>query len=389
MELSLLIYENREAVKEDWQLTLGEAPLPKDGRAVPDHISTWWNENVVVVVRASVGDIASDALDAFLALGEAAGAVRQLAYVGTDEAIWLVNADGSGLQKFAEDVCDGRYSSAAVAFTWSPTGDKLAVGCQNPDYSWSVIVLDEGGHPLARADGLVGIPTRWSPDGKAVAYQSGQNLTSSTATYEVRVLDLMTFEDRKLADNAWLLDWPSPHRLLVGLNVEDAGLGLNYDAHWLNIITGETDPITRFDDMAQFWLSLDASKAVVISPNTGAMLAVYDLQTGSETPIPDSVIGYPSHGIPARQFAFSPDGTQFYWADASQEPAVIYRANMDGSGLTRLGSVPSIFVTLSDEGLVAYPLGEPPEVVVDDLQTGARAEVGEVLGVSVAWRHTP
>jgi hypothetical protein len=62
---------------------------------------------------------------------------------------------------------------------------------------------------------------------------------------------------------------------------------------------------------------------------------------------------------------------------------------MDGSGLTRLGSLPSIFVTMSDDGLVAYPLGEPPTVVVEDLQTGTRAEVGEAGGVSMAWRPTP
>ena len=70
MELSLLVYEDSEVVKEDWELAVGQSPAPKEGRAVPDHISTWWNENVVVVVRSSVGAIGSDALDAFLALGE-------------------------------------------------------------------------------------------------------------------------------------------------------------------------------------------------------------------------------------------------------------------------------------------------------------------------------
>ncbi len=70
MELSLLVYEDSEVVKEDWELAVGQSPAPKEGRAVPDHISTWWNENIVVVVRSSVGAIGSGALDAFLALGE-------------------------------------------------------------------------------------------------------------------------------------------------------------------------------------------------------------------------------------------------------------------------------------------------------------------------------
>jgi hypothetical protein len=68
MELSLLVYEDRESVKEDWELTIGQSPVSKDGRAVPDHVSTWWNENIVVLVRS--GAIGSDALDAFLSLGE-------------------------------------------------------------------------------------------------------------------------------------------------------------------------------------------------------------------------------------------------------------------------------------------------------------------------------
>ncbi len=70
MELSILVYEDIEVIKEDWELTVGASPMPKEGRALPDHISIWWNENNVVVVRSSVGAISSDALDAFLALGE-------------------------------------------------------------------------------------------------------------------------------------------------------------------------------------------------------------------------------------------------------------------------------------------------------------------------------
>ncbi len=70
MELSILVYEDIEVIKEDWELTVGESPMPKDGRAAPDHVSIWWNENIVIVVRSSVGAISNDALDAFLALGE-------------------------------------------------------------------------------------------------------------------------------------------------------------------------------------------------------------------------------------------------------------------------------------------------------------------------------
>jgi hypothetical protein len=168
--------------------------------------------------------------------------------------------------------------------------------------------------------------------------------------------------------------------------VEDAGLGYHYDTHWLDVATGQTEPIPRFDDMQQFWLAPGASKAVVITSDRSNMLAVYDLTSGQETLVNGSMIGFPSEGIPRRQVAISPDGARFYWADASDEPALIYQANMDGSGLTKLGSVPSLFVWLSGDGKAAYVrAGVPAPVGITDLVTGETVEVGEGFA-TLAWR---
>ena len=68
MDLSVLVYRDGEAASEDWELTPGEAPLPRAGRDLPDHTSTWWNQNVIVMVRSHFGAIGADALDAFLGL---------------------------------------------------------------------------------------------------------------------------------------------------------------------------------------------------------------------------------------------------------------------------------------------------------------------------------
>ena len=68
MDLSLLIYSSREEPAKDWESVPGKAPVPKAGRSLPNHVSAWWNENVVVVVRARSGAISADAQDAFLAL---------------------------------------------------------------------------------------------------------------------------------------------------------------------------------------------------------------------------------------------------------------------------------------------------------------------------------
>ena len=68
MDLSVLIYAGRDEPAKDWESVVGKAPVPKTGRRLPDHVSAWWNENVVVVVRARSGAISADAQDAFLAL---------------------------------------------------------------------------------------------------------------------------------------------------------------------------------------------------------------------------------------------------------------------------------------------------------------------------------
>lgn len=71
MDLSILAYGSSEAVSEDWELVPGEAPTakPKPGRNLLEHVSTWWNENVVVMVISGSGDIGADALAGFLDLG--------------------------------------------------------------------------------------------------------------------------------------------------------------------------------------------------------------------------------------------------------------------------------------------------------------------------------
>jgi hypothetical protein len=69
MELSVLVYRDSEAAGVDWELVPGQTPTAKAGRILPEHISTWWNENIVVVVHATSGDIGSEALAGFLDLG--------------------------------------------------------------------------------------------------------------------------------------------------------------------------------------------------------------------------------------------------------------------------------------------------------------------------------
>ena len=329
---------------------------------------------------------------------------EQLAFVGVDGDIWLVNADGSGLRKFASDVCEGIGGGSAKYLAWSPTGDKLACVCSDPDYERSLIVLDEAGRQLARLQGRNRFS--WSPDGRQIAYESGPAWPPD----ELWVLDVGSLEDRAVARTAgpWLmlLAWPVPGRLLVGVERvgEPPGVFVPYDTYWLHLDSGELERVPRFDD-AQFWLAPSGQWAVVLDRSqAGWGLAIFDPLTGNEKPIVGSSIAYPSEGIPGAHVAISPDSSTIYWATSEWTtseweegigPTVtVWKAQADASGLTRLGAVPSGLVTVSGYGRVAYcadaaygPFSEPCKIVIADLQRGTHTEIGEGL-LSGAWSGT-
>ncbi len=64
----LLVYPTNDAALAEWNLTPGQTPSPKGGRTLPTHISIWWNQNIVVVVRSATGDTATVAFNALLGL---------------------------------------------------------------------------------------------------------------------------------------------------------------------------------------------------------------------------------------------------------------------------------------------------------------------------------
>ncbi len=69
LEGYVLVYANAQAVENDWQLTVGQAPKLKTARSAPQHQATWWNANVVLLVDSRSPGIAQDAFEAFVSLG--------------------------------------------------------------------------------------------------------------------------------------------------------------------------------------------------------------------------------------------------------------------------------------------------------------------------------
>ncbi len=354
-------------------------------------------------------------------------AARQLAYVGADGAIWLVNAGGSERTRFA-DVCS-RQEIYPVILAWSADGDKLAVSCQTPGAAEpSLVVLDEAGRRLAEAEGVSVF--RWSPDGRHIAYRQdgavklldivqGTDLTlpesanvfawspdSSSLAYvgnsgEALIYDVAGRQQTSLAGAidrvmAWVLDGKA---LLVASNVRDCGITCLEDVSLLDLDSGELTSVSQLDDTTQFWLSPDRTKAAFLSgvaqrPVGGATISILDFATLHVTPVQDATIGFPSESIPSRHLAFSGDGSTIYWADVRLPPTDIYRATTDGGEPTKLASlVNTLDVEFSpDRTQIAYidVTGNPPILWIANIDGSGSNEIGPIFNASAfAWRSTP
>ena len=316
----------------------------------------------------------------------------QLAYVGTDGALWVVNADGTGRRRLVGQCHPTDW------LAWSPNGEVLA--CERTDYvdskfTSAIVVVHLTGSVVTEIGDVASISAGYwppdlalSPDGTRIAYRATDN--------SIKVVTLASGSSAVVWRDAFPLAWPFAERLIIGTNVRWNEMTPGYEAFWLDLRTGATEPIPRLNGPRQFWLSPDGKKAVLYSgkwnPKLGGFpLIVYDLATGAEWEIPGSAISYPSEAIPVGQLAISGDSTQIYWANAraSGLNTNVCRANMNGSGLTLLGVVPSISVRLSGEGVAAFathdPPGSPPRVQVKDFRNELTVEIPEARGGAI-WR---
>ena len=65
-QITLLVYPSPQALEQEWDIKPGTAPTPKAGKETPGVLATWWNNNVVALVRSRTGEPSPDALNAFL-----------------------------------------------------------------------------------------------------------------------------------------------------------------------------------------------------------------------------------------------------------------------------------------------------------------------------------
>ncbi len=65
-QLTLLIYRDPEDLQREWSTQVGGQPTPKGARKLEGVIATWWNHNVVALVRGRTGTLGGAPLRGYL-----------------------------------------------------------------------------------------------------------------------------------------------------------------------------------------------------------------------------------------------------------------------------------------------------------------------------------
>ena len=335
---------------------------------------------------------------------------HQLTYAGSDAALYLINADGTGRVKFTDKTeC---ITASFPPLQWSPKGDRLACMASTPDRTQqSLAILDGSGQVLGSMPASGVIEIAWSPTGEALLLQSADTITvvdshrtlitrlgptvSSAMTgiqryslwspdglriaywaahsAELRIFSLESLSEQTVAGDYRPLAWLSRQEsILVTSNHQspaNEGGYRSWEVSRLDLWNGNLTrvpfldagpPLDRADGLPirgnqQYWLGPNDLIVVLTTRSDGLSgLGMYDVVTGSFTPIPDSLISFGSDHIPAGAVSYFGKGAQLYWLDF-QRGTTIYRANIDGTALQRVADVDSFGAAMSpDATTIAY-----------------------------------
>jgi len=364
---------------------------------------------------------------------------NQLAYIDADGNIMLVNADGSDARRLAGAQGCGHFPS----LIWSPTGHRLICRGTGTNGEGLIVLMNAQGQEVAELN-LPGAawPFYWSPSGEAFLYgadgqlllanDSGETLAEPghldlSVTYnavlyrglkfwspdgrqfvyrpadatEMRVYSLDSGSERSLAGDyrplAWILGGKA---LLVATKYEPPVNGSypSYEVNLLDLASGDLTRVPELDNGRQFWVSPDGTRAAVLTQGSGGTdgypeLAILAFPSRESSPIPDSVISYGSDHIPESWLTFTADGSEIYWITDWSPGTAIFRANSDGTSLTKIADLESTGAQFSpDLTMIAY------QVFDEDTHTatlftaridGSDTHVIDSPGFAPAWRPTP
>jgi DNA-binding CsgD family transcriptional regulator len=351
---------------------------------------------VFVAALAGLGLIAF-----LLTRGDGELAPNQLAYVDTEGALWLVDAEGGNRQRLAEDGSCGRGPSlvwspgghrvACVSdevrvvlwdadgdvagvlerpgdgpLRWSPSGDAFLYWRSEAfaeETQYRLFLADDSGELLVElglwdpagirpGQAHHGFPL-WSPDGRRIAYRTAEDA-------ETRIYSLDSRTERSLDGDYHPLGWAlDGQALLVAANYQrppDPMAYPSYETDSLDLSSGEVTRLPQLDNGVQFWITPHGSNIVHLTrgqrPDGLPGLAVLNLSTRKSVPIRDSIITYGSDHIPKEWVTFSRDGAHVYWVGGDNAG---YRAKSDATGLAKLVELDAMTFDWSpDLTMIAY-----------------------------------
>lgn len=321
-------------------------------------------------------------IGALYGLGIAAGLARRTTAHAAETfphfALYRVNADGSELQKLAEDPTHALWGPV-----WSPDGTSIAVTYVALDLQQTqnqLYLLDaDGRNPRQLTHNDRGnFFADWSHDGTRLAFISQQGTANETA--EIYTINVDGSDERRLTNNtAWEYGatWsPDDQQLAFG-----SQLGGTWQIWLMNADGSEPRPLpTPAQGNAPRW-SPDGRFIVLKSDREGNDNIYVITPDGSQQQnvTHDSSI----NTIPS----WSPDSQKVVFSSDREGIPQIYVMNHDGSGLTNItrgSGLAAQFPSWSPDGKHIIFMAEPGETGLGVfLADNAGLLLGALLGVLV------
>ena len=125
-------------------------------------------------------------------------------------AIWVVNADGSGVRQLLSLARLGRdleVSSGPNSLDWSPDGRRIVLSAHGGWLAWIYVVNLDGTHPrrLSALGWAWDDDPEWSPDGRKIVYFGTPGTRIGPKTSEILVTDPVGRSHKRLTRN-WVAD---------------------------------------------------------------------------------------------------------------------------------------------------------------------------------------